>query len=295
MKFLNKKTQYQKIAKGDSKTTETIQRPLVLMLDEAQMIRIGLGSDHVKKGIAIEILDQLHNLHLPEGLLFIIAGLGHTRKIFKDFEIFRFNDDGIMDLKSLNRKAEKNILQDYLVQGAGISKKNPDLNHWIDRLSQETHQWPHHIICYGEVAAQKLKEGKSCLSEKILSDVLKEGQRKKKNYYSGRFAELKDIQRASILHTLFDNELQKNIISSSQVELDFEMNPYIKDGEKLFEDIVSSGIIQIRQDGFFQIPIPSMRTWMLEEYQKYLQLMKQKPSPKIQKLLDELKRPPSED
>ncbi len=97
------------------------------------------------------------------------------------------------------------------------------------------------------------------------------------------------------MHTLFDNELQKNIISSSQVELDFEMNPYIKDGEKLFEDIVSSGIIQIRQDGFFQIPIPSMRTWMLEEYQNYLQLMKQKPSPKIQKLLDELKRPPSED
>ena len=288
LKFLKRNIRQDKVVKGHSKIIEGIQKPIVLMLDEAQMIRVGLGSNQVKKGIAIEVLDQLHNLHLPQGLLFIMAGLGHTRKIFKDFEISRFNDDGVINLKPLHKKAERNILQDYLVQGAGISKKDPDLKHWIDRLSQESHQWPHHIICYGEVATQKLKEGKGGLSETVLSGVLKEGQRKKKNYYSGRFAELKDAQIASIFQALFENELQKNMISGSQVELDFERNPYIKDGEKLFNDIVARGVIQIRPDGFYQIPIPSMRTWMLKEYQRYLHIMKQKPSPQIQKLFQSL-------
>ncbi|MCY4253903.1 MAG: hypothetical protein OXC64_04095 [Flavobacteriaceae bacterium] len=79
--------------------------------------------------------------------------------------------------------------------------------------------------------------------------------------------------------------MKENIISGGQVEFDFEINPMIKDAQTMFQDIVSRGILQPRLDGFYQIPIPSLRTWMLQEYQQYLKIIGQKPSHKIQQLI----------
>ena len=93
------------------------------------------------------------------------------------------------------------------------------------------------------------------------------------------------LERASIFNALFENEEKENVIVGFKVKSDFKTNPMIEHPEKMFQEVVSRGIIQIRRDGFYQIPIPSLRTWMLQEYENYLNIMNEKPSQKVQQLI----------
>ncbi|MCY4299690.1 MAG: ATP-binding protein [Flavobacteriaceae bacterium] len=299
LKLVAGKVNYERSEPTVSSIFKKIQKPILLTLDEAQMMRVG----HVKGDRETEkkahLFDELHNLQLKQGLVFLIAGLSHTRKVFKDFEISRFSDDCVINLSRLDQKAEEDILRDYLVRGAGVKPNHPNLNDWVHQMSKETYQWAHHISCYGQVAAQKIKKNRGVLSNELFSDILKESRRKKITYYHGRFAELEARERASIYHAFFENEHQESILDKSKVELDFKNNPIVKHPKQMFEELVSRGVLQIRLDGFYQIPIPSLRTWMLQEYQNYLIIMNQKPSVKIQQMFDSLKfnqandRPPS--
>ncbi|MCY4217001.1 MAG: ATP-binding protein [Flavobacteriaceae bacterium] len=281
---------YEKTKPIFSKMIQSIQKPMILVLDEAQMISYGHTKDSPEMKQASYVLNQFHNLQNKKGLIFLVAGLSDTRKIFKDFKISRFNSRCVINLNLLDRESEKRIIQDYLVKGGGVDSRNPDLLHWIDRISQETYQWAHHISCYGQVALEMVKNKKGILSNQILTEVLEESRELKIEYYDGRFEELQAFERASIFYALFENEVNEKVIIGNQVESDFEINPIVKNAESMFQDVVSRGIIQIRRDGFYEIPIPSLRTWMLGEYQEYLKMMNQKPSPKIQKLFQALKQ-----
>ncbi|MCY4161844.1 MAG: hypothetical protein OXE77_08280 [Flavobacteriaceae bacterium] len=99
------------------------------------------------------------------------------------------------------------------------------------------------------------------------------------------------LERASILNALFENEEKENVIVGFKVKSDFKTNPIIENSEKMFQEIISRGILQIRDDGFYQIPVPSLRTWMLQEYQRYLTIINHEPSRKIQQLIASIQSP----
>ncbi len=288
LKLVAGKVNYERSEPTVSSIFKKIKKPILLTLDEAQMMRVG----HVKGDRETEkkahLFDELHNLQLKQGLVFLIAGLSHTRKVFKDFEISRFSDDCVINLSRLDQKAEEDILRDYLVRGAGVKPNHPNLNDWVHQMSKETYQWAHHISCYGQVAAQKINKNRGVLSNELFSDILKESRRKKRNYYDGRFEGFNEAERVSIFSAIFENEVKENIVSGAQVQLDFEKNPMIKHPEKAFQDVVSRGILQPGRSGFYQIPIPSLRTWMLQEYGSCLKMMDHQPSVKIQRLLNSL-------
>ncbi len=73
-----------------------------------------------------------------------------------------------------------------------------------------------------------------------------------------------------------------------KIQSDFKMDPMIENSAAMFQDIVSRGILQMGEDGFYQISIPSLRTWILEEYQSYLNIINHKPSHKIQRFIDSI-------
>ncbi len=113
----------------------------------------------------------------------------------------------------------------------------------------------------------------------------------KNTYYNNRFEELNQSERASIFHAIFENKIKENMVMSSKVLFDFKMNPIIKQPKKMFQEVVSRGILQIQRGGFYHIPIPSLRTCMLEEYQYYLKIVNEKPSLKIQQLIASIQTP----
>ncbi|MCY3998487.1 MAG: ATP-binding protein [Flavobacteriaceae bacterium] len=187
IKVANASMRYDKREQTFSKTIRAIKKPHILVLDEAQMIGVGQAKDSPEMKQASYVMSQLHNVELKQGLVFLIAGLSDTRKIFKDFKISRFNDDCVIHLNLLEKEAEKSILKDYLVKGAGVDRQHPDLHHWMDRMVKETHRWAHHISCYGQVASKMVKSNGGYLSNDLLSEVLKESRRKKKELLQGSF------------------------------------------------------------------------------------------------------------
>ena len=274
-----------------SETIRAIKRPLILVLDEAQMVSVGHTTKSPEIIKAAHLFNHLHNLELEHGLVFLMAGLSDTRSIFEEFKMSRFNSRCVLNLSVLDKKAERNTLKDYLVQGAGVDESHSELDHWIDQMSEETHQWAHHISCYGQVASAIVKNSGGVLSNDLLSEVLKESQALKDIYYDDRFEELNKSERVSIFNAIFENEEKENIIMGSKAQSDFEKNPIIKNPEKIFQEVMSRGILQIRRGRFYQIPIPSLRAWMLQEYQAYLKIIDQKPSLKIQQLMTSIQTP----
>ncbi|MCY4216728.1 MAG: ATP-binding protein [Flavobacteriaceae bacterium] len=226
-----------------SKTIRAINKPRILVLDEAQMISVGHQTDSPEIKKAAQLFNQLHNIELEHGLVFLIAGLSDTRSIFKQFKISRFNSDCVINLSVLEKEAERSILKDYLVQGAGVDTNNPNLNGWIDPMSEETYQWAHHISSYGQVASEKVKNNHGLLSDELLFEGLKDSRDKKNIYYNGRFVELEAPERASIFNAIFENEEKENVIVGFKVKSDFKTNPIIENSEKMFQEVIARGIL----------------------------------------------------
>ncbi len=130
LKFIGGKMRYDKPEQTFSKIIRFINKRMVLVLDEAQMIRVGRDERSPKIKKATELFDELHNSQSEYGLVFLIAGLSNTESSFKEFQISRFNSDCVIDLSVLEKESEQKIFQDYIVKGAMVNEKHPELNHW---------------------------------------------------------------------------------------------------------------------------------------------------------------------
>ncbi len=126
-----------------------------------------------------------------------------------------------------------------------------------------------------------MKENNGLLSDDILDDVFKTSRDKKYDYYLRCLKGLELLERVSIFSALFENENKNGQTIGFDIQSDFEKNPMIKNAQKMFQNVIHRGILQIQSSGSYHIPIPSLRTWMLQEYQVYLKLLNQSPSFKV--------------
>jgi len=117
---------------------------LVLVLDEAQRLRnIPDGSDN--KISAGDTLDMIHNGDVGKPVMLLAAGLGTTDRAFNSLGISRFVKNCTIQLGALDKKSERAVIQDWLIEeGKAIGHPNA----WIDAIVNETHGWPQHIISY---------------------------------------------------------------------------------------------------------------------------------------------------
>ncbi|MCY4254342.1 MAG: AAA family ATPase [Flavobacteriaceae bacterium] len=290
LKILKGKIEYQKIKDDVFQILSLATKPILLVLDEAQIIGNEF-SDHQTSISPISfVMKAIHNLEGHHGFVTLFTGLGNTRKLYHDFNISRFHSNAVINLQPLDPTSEKAILKDYLVKDAKLDPNHSDLDDFIQTISKETHQWPHHIICYAQTAS-KLIQHHGVLSENVWNETLERGRRLKDQYYQGRFDGITAEIRCSIYHALLENEIQKNQIRSLQLIESLTLNPYIKDPQTTWDRLIAKGIVQVGNNGFYQIPIPSMRTWMIKKYQQYHQALGMKPSTKMQQIIQSLNTP----
>ncbi len=291
VKVFKGKVEYQKIEDDVFEILSLLTKPVLLVLDEAQIIGDRLRNDPVSMDTIRFTIQSIHNLECHHGLVTLFTGLGNTKKLYRDFDISRFHSNSVINLQALDKASEYAILKDYLVKEAKLDSKHPDLDDFIQTISKETHQWPQHIICYAQTASRLLQHHQGNLSQNVWNETLQRGSQLKNQYYHGRFDEIIPQIRCSIYHTLLENESKKNGIGSYQVIQDFKLNPYIESPQKTWNHLIAKGIVQIKQNSFYQIPIPSMRTWMIKEYQQYHKALGMKPSAKMQQIIHSLNTP----
>ncbi len=244
------------------KVLKSGRKPLLLILDEAQHLGIeGVVPTEVR-GVVTGVLDEIHNGKLGRPVVLLAAGLGLTESAFNSLGISRFARNCIVGLGPLDRESERAAIRDWIVK-EGAAKGNPDP--WIDAIAKETHGWPQHIISYIEPAVRYLESNNRQMTDEGLRIVLEKGAEFRLQYYRQRARGIRNEQRQSIAKAIDDIPLgetktYKEIMSVLMQEYDEQF------AEDLFNKALKKGIIDERDDGRYGVPIPSMQTWLIEEY-----------------------------
>ena len=239
-------------------------KPTLIVLDEAQI----LGNRNkipVEYHWKIEMtLKELHNLQTKKGFVFLIGGLGMTKNIFKDLGISRFSNNYVFNLDPLDKVSERAIIKDWLVE---CSKKMNDaiIEHWIDEIVKETHGWAQHITSYTTAIFDELKESKGELKPEGLERVLTRGLELKERYYDQTLENFNKRESQVVATLLQQNKNLKSFSEENIIEF-INKKLSLEELEKLYKRLVQDGIFHRNKKKEYIVPVPSMRTWLINEY-----------------------------
>jgi len=232
-------------------------------LDEAQ----SLGKPDIipsdQRGVVTNVLDSIHNGELRKPLVLLAAGLGTTFRTFKSFGISRFGKNCIVQLGALDKKSERAVIHDWLTKYA---KTEGDPTAWIDAIARETHGWPQHIVAYVDPAIKYLENNNRQMTDEGLEFVLQRGAESRQEYYKLRAHDIDEGKRQAIAKSISDVPFGETMTRPAIMSGLQDSGLTHDDASELFGQVLEQGIIDKRDDGRYGIPIPSMQTWLLNEY-----------------------------
>ena len=132
-------------------------------------------------------------------------------------------------------------------------------------IAQKTHGWPQHIAAYGDIAAKQIQNDHGEMTTEGLDIVYQVGEERREAYYKQRAKGISGKERCS-LAKLIQNIVPEKGIDKEDIEsiLLQEYNDPEK-AKSLFKKAVERGIFH-SQDEVYNIPIPSMRSWLISNY-----------------------------
>jgi len=245
------------------KILKSRKKPLLLILDEAQ----SLGKPDVippdQRGVVTNVLDSIHNGELRKPVVLLAAGLGTTFRTFKSFGISRFGKNCIVQLGALDKKSERAVIRDWLTKYA---KAEGDPTAWIDAIAQETHGWPQHIVAYVDPAIKYLENNNRQMTDEGLEFVLQRGAESRQEYYKLHAHDIDEDKRQAIAKSISDVPFGETMTRPAIMSGLQNSGLTHDDASELFGQVLEQGIIDKRDDSRYGIPIPSMQTWLLNEY-----------------------------
>ncbi len=232
-------------------------QPTLLVLDEAQTLEDLLL--HQNKNKITTFLNTFHNFKSQKGFILLLGGLSTTKEILRQFGISRFNPQCVQYLSHLEPNAERQIIDDWLKKEIQTPS---DTMLWIHAITKRTHGWPRHVISYCHAICNLLKVQEPLTSQKLKA-VLAYGDELKAVYYEQRCNGIDYEIRQLIASTIdqlpqwfFKKEVIKQFLKEFSIE----------ESEKLYQTILSKGIIEVNRKGLYSVPIPSLRSFLIREY-----------------------------
>ncbi|MDE2732742.1 MAG: ATP-binding protein [Bacteroidota bacterium] len=238
------------------------RKPVLLILDEAQILH-QVQVMGAQKTAAMTMLKAIHNGDLGHPVVLLAAGLGHTLAEFSRLGISRGGVDDLADLTSLDCKAARAVIRDWLKKGGGAKG---DVTDWMDVIDRETEGWPQHISAYGQRAALQIQKDGGMLIEDGLLTVLTKGRKDKSRYYARRLGRNHILRRERELLGLliaccgWSKAWSPIQLASALAVLEGELNAPPTD---TVEMIFGRGVMAGNDNGDFRIPIPSMERFLV--------------------------------
>ncbi len=235
--------------------------PLLLILDEAQVLGTTNKPSGEQAKIASNVVDVVHNGTLGRPVVLIAGGLGTTLKSFEALGISRFAEDCFVELGALSKKSERAVIQDWLNK-EGRAKGDPTA--WIDAIAKETQGWPRHVQSYSKRAADYLEARDGIMTVNGLKAVLEAGRRGRAVYYKQRVDRFRGDQIRCLAMSIAGVPHGKPAEYKDIMSL--LVNEYGESkANKLFDRFIEKGLLEESGIGY-AVPIPSMHTWLTEEY-----------------------------
>jgi len=236
---------------------------LILVLDEAQRVHKISGDAEIQI-VAEDTLDMIHNGRLGKPVMLLAGGLGTTESALNGLGISRINSDCTVNLGQLDKESESVVIRDWLTHTGG-AKDDPST--WIESIAQQAHGWPQHIISYINPAVKHLKSNHGHMTDEGLELVIEKGTQYREKYYQKRMTGV-DKRKRQVLAKVFDDVPLGETMDLEDIISVIKEEYSDEEAIKLFMKALERGIIDEREDGDYGIPIPSMHTWLVDEYAK---------------------------
>ncbi len=240
---------------------EAPKEGLILVLDEAQRMN-EIPVDSERHTITGDTLEMIHNGRIGRPVILLAAGLGTTETAFNSLGISRFVRDCTVGLGALGEESERAVIRDWLTKEGG-AKGDPAP--WIHAIAQKTHGWPQHIISYVKPAVAYLESNHRHMTDEGLRIVLEKGAEHRIQYYRQRARGI-DKRKRQVLAKTFNNIPLGETMEIDDIKFSLKQEYSKEEADHLFNKALEKGIIDERDDGDYGIPIPSMQTWLIEEY-----------------------------
>ncbi len=240
---------------------EAPEEGLILVLDEAQRMN-EIPVDSERHTITGDTLEMIHNGRIGRPVILLAAGLGTTQSALNSLGISRFVGDCTVGLGALEEESEWAVIRDWLTKEGG-AKGDPAP--WIHAIAQQTHGWPQHIISYVKPAVAYLKSNNHRMTDDGLQIVLEKGAEHRIQYYRQRARGI-DKRKRQVLAKTFNNVPLGETMEIDDIKSSLKQEYSKEEADYLFNKALEKGIIDERDDGDYGIPIPSMQTWLIEEY-----------------------------
>ncbi len=235
---------------------------LVLVFDEAQHL-LNLTEIPDAKSLAVDTLDEIHNGHIGRPVMLLAAGLGTAEAAFNALGVSRFYGGCLVRLGGLGAESTRAIIQDWLTLD-GMAKG--DSAPWVNAIAEQVHGWPHHIMSYVIPAVEYLESNNGQMTAEGLEFVLASGHEFKLEYYDTRSHDIDEDQREALARSVIDVPLGETITRPAILDSMKQGGLSQKDADAIFKRALEQGVIDKRERGRYGIPIPSMHTWLVEEY-----------------------------
>ncbi|MCY4223245.1 MAG: ATP-binding protein [Bacteroidetes bacterium] len=173
------------------------KRPLLLILDEAQMLGSSNKPVDTPAMVASNVLKALHNGKMGHPIILLTAGLRTTLSSLKALDISRFGARNRVELGPLSKVSARAVIHDWIVKDA-MAKGDP--TEWINAIAKEAGVWPRHVHSYSWNAAKYLKENGGVMTSEGLKEVMERAWNGRINYYEQRIDEfyVDEIKHVSI-------------------------------------------------------------------------------------------------
>ncbi len=242
---------------------ETPEEGLILVLDEAQYL-INLNETPSEKHVARDTLKIIHNGELGKPAMLLTAGLSTSESALRSLGISRFVRDCAVGLGALGTESERAVIRDWLVKEGG-AKGDPTL--WIDTIAKKCHGWPQHILSYMDPAVAYLEAHDHRMTDEGLRIVLEKGHDFRVDYYETRAREF-SLQQRRVIGSFIAKYQPDEYFEKEDLMAILDAKYGQEPASKFFNDLLHSGILHKQDGGVYGVPIPSMQTWLIEEYGK---------------------------
>ncbi len=256
------------ISEHDLSTTLDIlkygREPLLLMMDEAQLLRTAFSSQSEEFRIAAKCLKAIHNGKLERPVILIAAGLGATTQAFDNLGVSRFKPQCKISLGPLSEEARRAVIKDWLLEEGGAKG---DSVPWIHAIVRETYGWPQHIMAYVWPTLKQLKLTDGELTPEGLKTVLEQGRTGRIKFYEARTRGIPEEQLHCIARVIAcapsgTSVAKMDIMASLRMDYNHDT------AEKIFTLALHKGILDERNNRYV-VPIPSMHNWLVDNFACY--------------------------
>jgi len=241
------------------------EHPLLLLFDEAQTLGYG---DDAPRGDTLTTLkstfELIHNGKVGRPIVMLTAGLRTARSTLKSLQITRFGEMNTTKLGLLNGAESRSVVRDWIVQ-YGMSKGDP--TGWIDAIDEEAGRWPRHVHSYAKHAGEYLCANGGILTPEGLSIVMEKGLAGRIQYYKQHIEDFYVDERKHVAKAI---SCYPSGTPFDRLDIIAHLSKIYgkKESKGIFDRLLEKGVVDEKGSEGYIVPIPSMHTWLVEEYAK---------------------------